>query len=266
MSVVEPTGATAPLTRRERQRLATSDEIIEVARRLLRETKTVSLRAVAQEMGMTPPALYRYVDGYDELILLVAEAIYADVVASIRGTVSKYDDDDPAAQLVAAASAFRTWALANPDEFEVIFASRETAGSLKGKDAEQGEFEFSAVFSDIFLRVYHRYRFDLPGEDELPAVVASGLEEARTAGALPCEFPGEPVSLIWVFMRCWARLYGTVTLEVFGHLDEMLVASGALFAAMMDDNGRDLNLGDDWPRLTALVRSELSVAPGAPGA
>jgi AcrR family transcriptional regulator len=259
MSTSETTSteSAVPLTRRERQRQATSDEIIEVSRRLLRETKTVSLRAVAQEMGMTAPALYRYVDGYDELVLLVAQAIFGDVVDSIRQTLTRYDADDPAAQLVTAATAFRKWALANPDEFEIVFASRETAG-YKGKAADDGGFEFAAVFSDIFLRVYHRYEFALPGDDELPPSLAAGLEHARDEGLLPCEFPGEPIGLVWVFMRCWARLYGTVTLEVFGHLDDMLIESGALFAAMMDDNGRDLALGDDWPRLTALVRTELA--------
>ena len=53
------------LTRRERHRQATYDEIVSVARALLRSSSTdLSLRAVAAEMGMTPPALYRYVDSY----------------------------------------------------------------------------------------------------------------------------------------------------------------------------------------------------------
>lgn len=258
MSPVETADtAAAPLTRRERQRQATFEEIVDVSRRLLRDTRTVSLRAVATEMGMTPPALYRYVDGYDELILLVAKAIFADVVSTMRATVAKYDDSDPGAQLVSAAVAFRQWALAHPDEFEILFASRDTAG-YKGRAAQEGGFEFSAMFSEIFLRVYHRYGFDLAEADALPAELIAGLERARDDGALPCEFPGEPIGLVWIFMRCWARVYGTVTLEVFGHIDEALIASGTMFAAMMDDNGRELNLGDDFERLRALIREELS--------
>lgn len=256
MSVAEP--AATPLTRRERQRIATSEEIIEVSRRLLRETKTVSLRAVAHEMGMTPPALYRYVDGYDELIVQVAQAIFLDVVDAIRATVSKHDDSDPGAQLVTAATAFRRWALDNPSEFEVIFASRETAG-YKEQAAREGGHAFATMFSEIFERVYHRYEFDLSAADELPAELIAGLEQARTEGTLPCEFPGEPIALAWIFMRCWARVYGTVTLEVFGHIDQAMIDSGAMFAAMMDDNGRELNLGDDFDRLRTLIRSELTV-------
>jgi AcrR family transcriptional regulator len=257
MSAAEPSEVVVPLTRRERQRQATFDEIIEVARRLLRETKTVSLRAVAQEMGMTPPALYRYVDGYDELIVQVAQAIFLDVVETMRATVSRYDDGDPGAQLVTAVTAFRRWALANPDEFEIIFASQETAG-YKEQAAKVGGYEFSSMFSEIFLRVYRHYQFDLSEADSLPSELIEGLEQARAEGALPCELPDEPIGLVWVFMRCWARVYGTVTLEVFGHIDQAMIDSGVMFAAMMDDNGRELNLGTDFDRLRALIRTEMA--------
>jgi len=32
----------------------------------------------------------------------------------------------------------------------------------------------------------------------------------------------------------------------------------AMFLAMMEDNGTDLNLGDDWPRLRVLIAAELA--------
>jgi len=59
-------------------------------------------------------------------------------------------------------------------------------------------------------------------------------------------------------MRCWARLYGTATLEVFKHIDPRVIESGALFRAMLEDNGRDLGFGDDWPRLRELTALEMS--------
>ncbi|HXB48826.1 MAG TPA: helix-turn-helix domain-containing protein, partial [Streptosporangiaceae bacterium] len=49
-------------SRRDRVRAATTQEIIQTARRLLVQQgpDAVSLRAIAREMGMTAPALYRY--------------------------------------------------------------------------------------------------------------------------------------------------------------------------------------------------------------
>ena len=63
-------GAGHPPSRRDRLRAATSEEIIQTARRLLVQSgpEAVTLRAIAREMGMTAPGLYRYFDSHEELL------------------------------------------------------------------------------------------------------------------------------------------------------------------------------------------------------
>jgi len=257
----ETTTAAAP-TRRQRQRKATYDEIVTAARELLREQDSISLRAIAQEMGMTPPALYRYIDGYDELIDLVANAIYDDMIAAMTAASSRYGTDDPGAQLVSAAVAFRQWSLAHPEEFGLIFANRATSKHAKRTEHIEGSLRFAMFFSGIYEHVWKRYKFTIPDAADLPAGAADDLESAREGGLLPCDFEGAPIGLSWIFIRAWARLYGTVTLEVFGHLDPTMVESGAMFRAMMEDNGAELNLGDDLPRLWQVIEAELGAQHG----
>lgn len=254
---------TAPApTRRERQRAATYDEIVTVARRLLGSPDALSLRAIAAEMGLTAPALYRYVDSYHELLMLVARAIFEDVISAMSSARDRHGDDDPAAQIIASAAAFRGWALAHPAEFGLIFANpaiAEAVEVLKPADPSQGGgAEFSGFFTDIFLRLWDRYQFPVPTDSDLEPELLERLREQRASGTLPCDFPGHPVGLAWIFIRCWTRLYGTVTLEVFRHLDLGVIASGALFRAMLEDNGRDLGFGDDRPRLRTLTELEMS--------
>jgi AcrR family transcriptional regulator len=249
-------GAPAP-TRRERQRQATFDEIVSVSRDLLREHNGIALRGVAQEMGMTAPALYRYVDSHEELLQLVARAIFDDIVDRLQRAANDHPDDDPAARLVTAAVAFRSWALGHPHEFGLIFANPAMAHQ-KGPDSVG--IVFATFFADLYERVWKRYEFPVPEASELPDGVARLLEGAQQADALPCDFPGAPIGLNWVFMRAWARLYGIVTLEVFGHLEPELIATGAMFRAMMHDNGLDLGLGDDLDRLMAVVDAEMARA------
>ena len=57
-------------SRRDRVRAATIEEIKETARRLLvtKGPEAVSLRAIAREMGMTAPALYRYFGSREDLL------------------------------------------------------------------------------------------------------------------------------------------------------------------------------------------------------
>ena len=72
---VAPGLSPAP-SRRDRLRAATIEEIIATARRLLVTSgpEAVSLRAIAREMGMTAPGLYRYFDSHEELLRHVSPA------------------------------------------------------------------------------------------------------------------------------------------------------------------------------------------------
>lgn len=270
-------------TRRERQRAATYDEIVTVARRLLGSPEPLSLRAIAAEMGLTAPALYRYVDSYHELLMLVARAIFDDVISAMTSARVRYGDDDPAAQTIAASVAFRRWALAHPEEFGLIFANAAIANAHDTSEPTQrsdtaktdssvptdasghgGGAQFSDFFGDIFLRLWDRYQFPLAADSDLEPALLERLRDQRATGTLRCDFPGHPLGLSWIFIRCWARLYGTVTLEVFKHMDHGVIQSGALFRAMLDDNARDLGFGDDWPRLRELKDLEMANQEGSP--
>ena len=61
----------ATLSRRDRVRAATVQEIKRTARRVLVDSGAdgLSLRAIARDMGMTAPALYRYFPSREELIV-----------------------------------------------------------------------------------------------------------------------------------------------------------------------------------------------------
>lgn len=244
-------------SRRERQRRATYEEIIEVSRRLLGSEAGLSLRAVATEMGMTAPALYRYVANYQALVLLIAQSILDDVVQALGEARGRYSDDDPAAQILASAVAFRTWARANRDEFALIFANTATVNDQDTSDPGHIGARFDEFFGDMFVAVWERYEFAVPPDDELDPVVVGAVYDTSESNVLPCVFPDHPAGLSWMFARAWMRLYGTVTLEVFGHMDPAIIESGALFLAMLEDNARDLAFGADWPRLQAVVGSEM---------
>jgi len=281
-------------TRRERQRAATYDEIVTVARTLLGGPEPLSLRAIAAEMGLTAPALYRYVDSYQELLMLVARSIFEDVISAMTSARDRYPDDDPAAQTIAASVAFRAWGLTHPEEFGLIFANAAITRPAEAPDAAgtsvtvttggtvtergatacaaetpapvdpsaEGGEGFGQFFADIFLRLWDRYTFDVPADEDLDPILLALLKDQRATGSLPCDFPGLPLGISWVFVRCWARLYGTVTLEVFKHMDLGVITSGALFRSTLADSGRDLGFGDDMPRLQALTELEMARQEG----
>src|SRR5262245_19640357 len=104
---------TAPVPRRERLRLATIDEIKQVARdQMVREgAASLSLRAVAREMGMTASALYRYFASREDLLNELYVDAFNSLGAQLRAAYAAAADGSCVDKWVAVSSAHRTWAL-----------------------------------------------------------------------------------------------------------------------------------------------------------
>ena len=239
-------------TTREQNRTETMRRIVDASRRLVTGTGEMTLRAVATEIGMTAPALYRYVDNHEELVRVVAVDIDASAAAEIAVARDAQPSDDPAARLVASAAAFRQWALHNREEFSLVFTNLDVSCI----EELQAESKTGLLFSALLFEVWERYRFPLPALDDLDPDLVEILRDPRVPVDLT-GIPDELRPLIWLLERAWARLYGTVTLEVFGHIDPRIVEKGLLFRAMLEDQAAPLGLADELPRLQELVTSLL---------
>ena len=84
-------------SRRDRLRAATTQEIIQTARKLLVQEgpDAVSLRAIAREMGMTAPALYRYFGSHEDLLRHVVADIFTELASHVRSAVHSAVDGLP---------------------------------------------------------------------------------------------------------------------------------------------------------------------------
>src|SRR5215204_6485014 len=120
------TGASlSPLSRRDRLRADTVREIKETARRVLVDQGVdgLALRAVAREMGMSAPALYRYFDSREDLVENVVADLYDELSDVLEGVCDAAEPATPGVQLMSAARAFRQWATTHRAEFGLLFGS-----------------------------------------------------------------------------------------------------------------------------------------------
>jgi AcrR family transcriptional regulator len=232
-----PAGRTTA-SRRERVRDATTAEIKQTARRLLVEDgpDALTLRAIAREMGMTAPALYRYFASHEDLVA----AVCADVLDELTLTLSRARDsvatDEPVERLAVACRAFRQWSLAHPREFHLTFASPAPRPPMTGGDiATPEDLSFGAVFLGIFVEIWARRPFPVPDEAALPPAFVAQLRafSSRVGDVLP-------LGALVAYLTGWVRLYGAVTIETFGHLGFALDDAEPMFEAMLDDMTRAL--------------------------
>lgn len=234
-------------TTREQAREDTRDRIVAAARTLLVREGNVTLRAIARELGMTAPALYRYAASHEDLVRMVALDIDAEVAGRLERAAAAYPGDDPLARMIAGAIEFRTWALESRKEFALVFTNLDVACL----DEIQGDYSTGMFFSDLLGQVWARHQFPVPAAGDLDPDLVEILRDPMVPADLS-ELPDELRPLIWLLQRAWSRLYGTVTLEVFGHIDPRIVEQGHLFRAMIEDQATALGLADEMERVREL--------------
>src|ERR1044072_163112 len=111
------------MTVRERYREQNREEAKRIALEQLAESGPagVSVNAIAREMGVTGPALYRYFAGRDGLLT----ELIADAYTELADTVEHAATPKPApgARARALATAWRDWALAQPHRYLLLFGT-----------------------------------------------------------------------------------------------------------------------------------------------
>jgi AcrR family transcriptional regulator len=246
----------APAGRREAQREATYAEIVATSRALLADGEELSLRALAGRMGVTAPALYRYVASYQELVDLVAFEVDKAATEQFAEAASAAPADDPAARLLIGVVAFRRWALANPREFSLVFANPILDSNCIRRELVTADTS-GHFMTDLLFEVWEKYDYPVPDLDDLDPAVAAALRDPLIPAKAE-RIPDESRGLLWIYMSSWASLYGVVTLEVFGHMDPRVIESGAMFISMVREWMPRLGLvGSEFERLDAILVAEV---------
>ena len=226
------------LSRRERVRKATITEIKAVARQQMAEqgATALSLGAIAREMGMTTPALYRYFANRDALVTdLVVEA-YQALGDVLEETLQAEQHEPPHTRFMAICNAYRNWALAHPQDYTLIYgtpipnyhAPRErtvelasrvltTFGHLFGEAQQAGKLTIPTAYQQISPKFQQVF-------DSFP------LEEATT-------------SIFILTILIWSRINAVVWSALYGHFPPSMADSGELFQMEMQAICYELNLG-----------------------
>jgi AcrR family transcriptional regulator len=136
-SVGVPTGSRRTRARKGEGRQL-RDEIVEAAERLLLDTgssEAVSIRAVANAVGVTPPSIYRHFPDKTSLIFAVCDRHFTVLDAEINEAIAGIDD--PVEALVTAGLTYVEFGTRNPEPYRIMFMAR--------KDETPDEYQFERL-------------------------------------------------------------------------------------------------------------------------
>lgn len=198
-------------TARERVRAELTAEITDAARRQLAEVgaAALSLRAVAREVGLVSSAVYRYFPSRDDLLTRLIIDGYDALGAAAEAADSP--GEAPRARWLAVCRAVRSWALAHPHEYALLYGS-----PVPGYTAPPDTVPAAARVGVVLGRILREAALSgaLPeGSGERDATLIS--DEA--ADVLGGDHPAIDDTVRVRALMAWSALYGTISFELFGH-------------------------------------------------
>jgi AcrR family transcriptional regulator len=231
----------AARTARERVRQEMTAEILAVARQhVAREgAAAVSLRSIARDLEMAPSALYRYFNGRDVLL----SALILTAYESLAGAAERAADgvqgsgDSDASRWLAVPRALRSWALAHPHEWGLIFGT-PVPGYQAPEETVQPYARVALALVRPVVEAEAGGRLERPGPER---AVSEGLRQA-VAPVAAALFPAMAVGTVVRAIGAWTTIVGAISLEVFGHWRNTILDPDQFFEATISHAAESIGL------------------------
>ncbi|MCS0603660.1 TetR/AcrR family transcriptional regulator [Streptomyces sp. LP11] len=203
-------------TPRERYRAQVREEIKERAREQIATAgaSALSLNAIAKQLGMSGPALYRYFAGRDELITALVRDAYRSLADTLGAAAAA--GPDPARL----AHALRDWALSDPHRYFLVYGT-----PIPGYHAPEDTTAIADEVMTVLLDACTTLDADRPATP-----FGTHLQEHRTWAE---GHPAPPAALHRA-LAFWTRLHGVLSLELAGHFTGMGFDPARYFAAELE--------------------------------
>ncbi|MBO0657382.1 TetR/AcrR family transcriptional regulator [Streptomyces triculaminicus] len=204
-------------TPRERYRAQVRAEVKERAWEQIATAgaSALSLNAIARQMGMTGPALYRYFASRDDLITELIRDAYQSLAETFRTASAS------GADLAGLAHALRGWALEDPQRYLLIYGT-----PVPGYHAPEDITGIASEIMGTLLGACTALACDDPA-----APFATHLADHRHWAA----GHSAPAATLHQALNFWTRLHGVLSLELAGHFTGMGFDPALLFAAEVND-------------------------------
>jgi len=193
----------------------------------------LSLRSVARELNITAPAIYNHFSSRDELVTALIDEAYDSLGQAQAAALQAAAPGEHAVRLRAVGRAYRDWALAYPERYQLIFGT-----PIPGYHCPPERVQRSAGFAlSSLVRVIEEARqaglLILPARFALENKKALAFEGWQRL-AVEADYASFSLAIL-----IWGRVHGLVSLELGGQLPPMGPDAGELYEAEIDAMARD---------------------------
>lgn len=177
-------------------------------------TAAISLRAIARDMELSAPALYRYFPTRDDLITALIVDAFTALAEALERAERKARVLPPEEQLIQVANAYRRWALEHPTDFQLIYGN-PIPGYVAPKDITVPAVvrTFTPLMRVMTQTVQSGVFQPQPPFTTIPEHIRDHEQQLIADGGFPIS-----VETYHLAMICWSQMHGIIMLELFNHI------------------------------------------------
>lgn len=123
----------------------------------------LTMTAVARQVGVGPPALYRYFNGRDGLIHALYQDCHRPILQHVTEATERQDPGGISAQLHVASRAVFDWSVAHPAAFGLLMGSAYRTAANSGDEVPRViSSALGGLFGICFARLWEEGRLTYP--------------------------------------------------------------------------------------------------------
>jgi AcrR family transcriptional regulator len=187
---------------------------------------SLSLGAIARQLGVTTPALYRYYPSRDDLVTALIQEAYVSFIETLEAARDGIPDDDHVGRFRSLYLAYHTWAVKNPQQYSLIFGNPVPGYQLDPQVSELADRSFQVLLEMIEKAVQAgRIHFSIEG--------LSPSDELRKAlGSEPPHGKAYSAQVMYLALVSWSFMHGVTSLELSGRYPHLIKNTISEFIAM----------------------------------
>ena len=216
---------------RDRYRTQVQDEVKAIALQQLADggAGALSINAIAKQLGLSGPALYRYFPSRDALLTALVQDAYYDFATELLAATAPERELDPVGRVRALTAAYRGWAKASPHRYRLLFREPVPGYDAHTKELVTAAQELMAVALEVIEGLGQA---SMPADDTDWAantgwVVNTGKDAGWARNVSPETNPEPALGFRGVIF--WARIHGLVDLELNGNYASMRLDPGVFY-------------------------------------
>jgi AcrR family transcriptional regulator len=184
---------------------------------------TLSLRAIARELGITAPAIYNYFPRRDDLVTALIIDAYTSLGDSQFEARDAVSAEDLVGRMFVTGMAYRSWALDYPQRYQLIFGTPIPGYQAPVEKVMPSSIRSLSVLVSVLDALRVAGRLNTPDFPEIQPEFKAGFEMWKSFDN------GINLTSLSVAFLVWARVHGIVSLEISHNLPPFGTDGNALY-------------------------------------